>query len=300
MGPLAIIIVLELVLSTSILGLSSYPQTLNKAKHKISNVLGVEKSAQVDDNANSSSTPADNSSVETSSQTNDSTATPPPAESTNAPEPSSTSSPQEPSLTTPVPEPSNLPSVTNQNSEAPIDTPLFEQKINPSPTGESQGSTTNPQPGEKPPSNNRSENVTQTQAVLNPDDLITSSDNINIQSVTEAKKEDEQLNQISDPKEQTQTLITFATDKVRDMSSFSKSDDFSSTNFAASRFNEQIDKAINNLDKLPKQDQVKLRQQLVSFCSQADQVLRTVELSVPQKSEQDIQMARGQCQELQL
>lgn len=293
MGPLAIIVALELVVTATILGFSSHPQALNNTKHQISNVLGV-KIAQVDDSSDQTS--ADSN---TTSPTPDIT-TPASTDSTG-----STASEANPTSSSDQVNSSSSPAEqTNpESSSSPLETPrLFEQEINPSPTETNQNKPSGGQVEQPPPPSQTSQtgDVTQTQAVLNADDLINSPDNISDQSVQEAKKEDEKISQISDPKQQTLTLITFATDKVKDMSNFTKANDFSSTNFAAQRFNNQIDQAISNLEKLPSKDQVRVKQQLINFCNQADQVLRTVELAVPQESEQDIQMARGQCQELQL
>lgn len=281
MGPLAIIIAAELIFTTAIAGFSSHPKVLTQTKHQISNVLGVQRIAQVDDSpspspesSDASLAPADNSA------------------------PANPSPDQSPSNTQPTP------------TESPSDNPsLFNQEINPSPTRQDQNSTSgNPQgPPEAVPTSSPADNSSQTEvvlnptaAVLNPNDLINSPDNINNQSVDKAKKEDDQLTQTADPESQTKLLIGFATDKVKDMSNFTKSDDFTSTNFAASRFNDQVDKAINNLNKLPPKKQAQVKKQLTNFCDQADSVLRSVQLSVPEQSEQDLEMARGQCQELQL
>lgn len=292
MGPLIAVIALELVFTASIAGLSS---------HKISNVLGIHKIAQVNDSAaapdtSAPSAPADTSSTNTSSQPADNASSVPAGSETNGSESSTSPSSQEPTSTT----------QTSQDSSTPADTkPLFEQDLNPSPNPQGpEGTAANapaPSSAEISPAPNPVETiVTQTQAVLSADDLINSPENISSKSIDEAKKEDDTIDQTTNPVEQNKLLINFATDKVKDMSNFTKSDDFASTNFAASRFNDQIDKAIGNLENLPAKDQVKLKKQLVNFCSQADKVLRTIELSVPQESEQDIQIARGQCQELEL
>ncbi len=293
MGPLTIIVVVELMLSAGILGLSSYPQVLNSAKHQISNVLGVQQIAQVDD---TSTTPATDSSNNTPTTTSD---------QSNSGSPSTNQTGSDSSL-------------------SPTAVPLFDQEINPSPSseiietspaptaeasgthlsGEQANPSTSPKPsGELTPTltpTPSEESEVQTQAVLNPEELINSPDNINSESLAEAKKEDDQIEKTTDPQEQTKLLINFATDKVKDMSNFMKSDDFTSTNFAAIRFSDQIDKAISNLDKLPPKGQTATEKQLTNFCNQADQVLRTVELSVPEELEQDIQMTRGQCQKLNL
>ncbi len=255
MGSLVVIIALELVFAGGIVGFSS---------HKLPNVLGIHKIAQVDD----TSPPPDTSTQDTPSTTE------------NNP-------PDQPS--------------TGESSSPDSQTNLFEQDINPTATqkGQEANSLSNPE-SQGHPNNSVETNTSQTQVILSPDDLINSPENIDDKSISKAKKEDDQITQATNPLEQTNLLINFATDKVKDMNNFIKSDDFSSTNFAASRFNEQIHQAIGNLEKLSPKDQVKLKKQLVNFCNQADQILRTVQLSVPEESEQDLQIARGQCMELQL
>lgn len=297
MGPLVIIIALELVFTAGIIGSSSHPQALSETKHKISNVLGIQKIAQTEDNVPpDQAQPTDQSSTAVSASPEQSQA---PVSSSS---PSSESSP--PPEATPVPSesptatPEQAPSSTQVNPEqtpSPTEAPnLFEQA--------QESSSPNPQSsGEPSPSPNSVEtSASQTQAVLSPDDLINSPENIDNKSVEEVKKEDTQLEQTADPGQQTKLLIDFATDKIKDMNNFSKSDDFTSTNFAAQRFNEQMDKAISNVEKVSPKDQAKLKKQLVNFCDQADKVLRTVELSVPEEGEQDLEIARGQCQELNL
>jgi len=232
--PLAIILVLELVFTTFVIGRSSQP--------KISPVLGTHNLAQ--------------------------------AEESPIPTPEAES---------PAPEASPAPPAESSTAPAPAEqTP---ELVAASPT---------------PELNPIEASVNQTQAVLSPDDLINSSENINNQSITEAKKEDEQVAQTTDPVTQSQLLINFAADKVKDMSRFTKADDFASANFAAQRFNDQMDQAISNLDKVPPQQQGQLKAKLVNFCDQADLTLRTVQLSVPEQSEPDVEIARGQCGELSL
>lgn len=320
MGPLAIIVALELVITSGIIGFSSHPQALKQAKHKISNVLGIQKIAQVEDNSGSStpdtSQPANNPPPD-QAQPTDQSSTSAPAQPEQSQAPVSSSPPSSESSPTPTSSDQNLPSTPDQSQSSdqtnsgptsgqpsPSEMPnLFEQELNPSPTPEGQESSSpNPQSsGEPSPSPASVETgASQTQAVLSPDDLINSPENIDNKSVEEVKKEDTQLDQTTDPAQQTKLLVDFATDKIKDMNNFSKSDDFTSTNFAAQRFNEQMDKAISNLEKVPVKDQAKLKKQLVNFCDQADKVLRTVELSVPEEGEQDLEIARGQCQELNL
>lgn len=270
MGPLVIIIVIELVFTT---GIVVFP-------HKIANVLGTQKLAQVDDNV--APAPADTPATDTNSQPASDNSPPPPSAPADS--------------TSPESSPNSAPAPADQTSTTPT------ADSTPAPAAATPESPSNPQaPAEPNASPNPAETSSgQTQAVLSPDDLINSPENISNKSIDEAKKEEDKLSQTTNLAEQTGLLINFATDKVRDMSNFTKSDDFASTNFAAQRFNDQIDQAISNLDKLPPKQQASFRKQMVNFCDQADKVLRTVALSVPEESEQDLQIARGQCQELNL
>lgn len=278
MGPLVIIIALEIVFTTGILGLSS---------HKFSNVLGVRKIAQAEDNSPAPEPPQTPAPASTPSSPESSPASP---ESSPAPAPASsvpTASSPATSDQTPAATPNQSPSeqttqTTPEQIPSPSETPGLQENSSPVPQSSNETS------------------ASQTQAVLAPDELIKSPENINNTSLEEVKKEDTQLNQTTDPQQQNKLLVNFATDKVKDINNFAKADDFTSTNFAAQRFNEQMDKAISNLEKVPPKDQALVKKQLVNFCSQADQVLRTVGLSVPEEGEQDLEIARGQCQELSL
>lgn len=167
---------------------------------------------------------------------------------------------------------------------------------------------TNPQVGnESSQTNQETETVptpiesypNQTASVLDPNDLLNSVENINQQSIDEAKKEEDQISQTADPADQTKLLINFAADKVKDVNNSIKNDDFASTNFASQRFNEQIDQAVDNLQNLPPEKSRQLQKQLVNFCSQTDYVLKTAELSVPEEAEQDLEINRAKCLSLQ-
>lgn len=296
-----IIIALELVFTSAVAGFSSHPKAFNQTKKQMYNVLGIHKIAQVDESAtpppDSPTTPTDNST---------------PADIQPTPQPSGdipSSSPTD--ATSPIdssnPAPSDQSTTGDQPlvQESPIssDNPsLFDQQINPatstqeSPTPSDQIS---PGAANSATLTGDTSNISQTTAVLNPSDT-NSPDNLNNQSIDEVKKEDNQLAQTTDLTDQNKLLISFATDKVKNMTNFTKSDDFASTTFAAQRFNDQVDQAISNLSKLSPKEQSQAKVRLTNFCNQADSVIRSVQLSVPEGSEQDLEMARGQCQELQL
>lgn len=151
--------------------------------------------------------------------------------------------------------------------------------------------TTSLEPSTTPPETY----LNQTASVLNPGDLLNSPEAINQQSLDEAKKEDELIGKTGDPAEQTKLLISFAVDKVKDINNSIKNDDFASTNFASQRFDADIEKAVANLQNLPPNESKQLKKQLTNFCTQADFILRSAELSVPEEAQQDLEINRAKC-----
>lgn len=184
--------------------------------------------------------------------------------------------------TTPEPEQTN----PNSNSAQPTEAPANNQPPPTTPEAQGQSSLANP-PLET--------SVSQTESILNPTDLLNSPDAINSKSVEEIKSEATQLEQAKTPQEETKLLINFSVDKVKDITNFIKKDDFTSTNFASQRLNEDLNQAVTNLQNLPPKDKTQLQNQLRSFCQQADFVLRSSELSVPEQAEQDLEINRGIC-----
>lgn len=292
------VIIAQLLTIILIVNSSSSLPKLNQTKHHLSKVLGVhiaqtetpsdQPQTNPQSSPDSSPPPPSNSSTETSQPT--------PTEqtpTTEQPSPYSSPTPDNPSYFNDIVNPT-----TPSSAEQPNQSPTPAQP-NPSesttPTATPEQSSPTPQPSINP----QEVSPIQTAAVLNPQEVLNSLEALSPQAIDEAKKEEAQISQTTDPSDQTKLLINFTADKVKDISTSIKNDDFSSTNFASQRFNENIDRAYDNLQKLPPAQSLQLQRQLAGFCAQADFVLRSAELSVPEEVEQDLEINRAKCLSLQ-
>ena len=133
------------------------------------------------------------------------------------------------------------------------------------------------------------------QSVFSPEETLTSSENVNQDSINEAEKENEQLQKTLAPEQQSILLLGFAADKVGDIDKFLRTNDFASTNFATLRLTEEITKIQSVLQRVSVLKKQELSNQLKNLCSRADETLRSAEISVPEQSEQDIEITRGVC-----
>ncbi len=271
MPALPIIIVAQILTAILIVNSSLPLKNLSSKKAQISKVLGI-KIAQVDDQ--SVSNPTDNSADQTQ-PTPDNTQ-PPQTEITTQPS-ENTTSPTEQSIT-PY-------SFTADNPS------LFSDQLNPNGPAPTASDTISVEQ----PSLNQEASAGQTAAVLNPSDVLNSMEEISQQSQQEVAKEEQQINQTTDIADQTKLLINFSIDKIKDINDSIKSDDFATTNFASQRFNYNLDRAINNLQNLPVAQAKLLQKQLTNLCNQADFILKSAELSVPEEAEQDLEINRAKC-----
>lgn len=326
MPLLPILLVAQIIFSVVVVNLS--PTNLSPAKHQIKNVLGV-KIAQEDTTATDQSTAASESNPPPSEEK-------PPAVNPPAPETQQTSEPSTPPQTNPMGEPTSSSEIPTTNTSEQTQATHTSQELSSTPQPESSNtqsgqSTETPtevsqqlntlsqildvspaptteqiKPSEPPSSSPNLEipqlqqTISQNMAVLNPQELTSSPENINPQSNDEANKEEEKLNQITDPKKQIEQLIINSVDKVKDIHENLVKDDFSTANFASQRFNDQIDRALDSLQSLPKIQADQFKKQMTKFCNQADLVLRNAQLAVPEDLEQDLEINRGRCLETQL
>lgn len=299
---LSVILVAEIIFASIALNIN--PGNTNRRpllKQKQSNILGVQL-AQTDSADNTQSTPPSDSSV----NTNDSQ---PPTEQTSqnsqtAADNSSSNNPAAPTQSSSNPAYFNdIVNTANQPEDTSTPQPqISESQQNPSETPRevtivpsvSEGVSPEAEPSPTIPVSFPN----QTAAVLDQNDLLNTPENINTQSIDEAEKEEDTISQTTDPEDQTKLLINFAVDKVKDINNFIETDDFASTNFASQRLNAQIDKAMENLANLTPAKAKQLQKQLANFCSQADYILKTVELSVPEDAEQDIEINRAKCMDI--
>ncbi len=117
-------------------------------------------------------------------------------------------------------------------------------------------------------------------------------ENIDQKVEENAKKEDEQLRQATTPQEIAILSIDFAKDSIKQIETHLRSDDFSTTSFIAQRLIDQIDTARNQAQKT---EGGASSQRLKTFCVQADILLRSQQLVVPENNEQDFEIIRGKC-----
>ncbi len=133
------------------------------------------------------------------------------------------------------------------------------------------------------------------QSVFSPAENLTSSANVNQDSINEAEKENEQLQKTLAPEQQTTLLLGFAADKIGDIDKFLRANDFAGTNLATLRLTEEITKTQSVLQQVSVLKKQELSNQLKNLCSYADETLRSAEISVPEQFEQDIEITRGTC-----
>jgi len=296
------------------------------------NILGIKIAQAPDQPADAppaeTQPPTDNNSAPSStSSPADSTSTQPsqePAPTTNETQPQNSPTDQSTGTNTPAPSPEGQ----NQEPNAqPVDpfasnsTDQYQNQNVTSPTPESnQTNTQTPAPTpqdqstskESPtpsPENNADASPSpttidfspnQTTAVLEPDQLLSTPDSISEKTNTQVKQEEEKFSQAATPKEQTDLLVGFAKDKINEINTTSQNNDYASLNFSALRLNSQIQKIQELAKNLPPNENLSLNKQLQNFCRQSDFTLKSTQLTVPESSEQDIEITRGTCLSINL
>lgn len=261
---LPVILVFQLTLSIFLLSHPSINQQANQRK-----VLGITKLAQ-DTTSDTSNGPTQDTSSESPSPASDVTSNNqanPTDQSQNNPTP--TESPN-----------SSMPDVTNQifNSSSPSsENPLFP--------------SSNPQSANQPEANQHDSSG----IVLNPDETTSNPDNVNPATVKEAQEQDKNLDEANTPEVKADISIANALKEVKQIDRSVTQDNFADVNFVSQRFSNQIDETLNIIAQLPSDKAANLKQSLKSFCSQANLVLQSVQLSVPEESEPDLELDRAKC-----
>lgn len=129
--------------------------------------------------------------------------------------------------------------------------------------------------------------------VLNSNDIIGGpAETVDKKSVEMSQKQDEQIAKANTPAETATLSIDFAKDSVREVEHNIRSDDFSTASFVTQRLSDQVDTALEQSQKVGSKN---LSNQLKSFCKQADLLLRSQQLAVPEEGEQDFEIIRGKC-----
>lgn len=136
---------------------------------------------------------------------------------------------------------------------------------------------------------------TQVTALVDATQLLSSLEYIPEEVANKAKVEEEEISKASTGQDKTTLLLTYVQDKVNQINLTSDQNDFASANFAALRLTDQVQKLQDIISSLPPNQSLQLNKQLQNFCKRSDFSLKTNQLIVPEESEQDLEIARGQC-----
>ncbi len=248
--------------------------------------------------ANGTSTqPSPSPEASTTTQSPSPEATPPPTNATSSPSPTDpfaatsandypTTSPQPAPAESPSPAPEASgqpqPSQSPNNESSPVPTPTIE---NPSPTATP--TTENLNPVDYSP--------TQTTALVDTNQLLSSPDSISEEVTNKTKDEETKIENTKAPQEKATLILDLAKDKVTQISQNSDQNDFAGANFQATRLTDQLQKVQDIIKTLPTGQSLQLTRQLQNFCKRSDFSLKSNQLIVPEQSEQDVEIARGQC-----
>jgi hypothetical protein len=142
-------------------------------------------------------------------------------------------------------------------------------------------------------------NPANTAAVINPDSVINTTQNLTQDTIDQVSQEETSINNETDPIAQTQILLDLGTNNVEALNDSIKMSNWSSVNFTTQRLNDVIDRASDNSNKAGSLENLALRQQISDLCETSDPILRVYALTVPQDLEQDIEIGRGKCLKLQ-
>ncbi len=158
------------------------------------------------------------------------------------------------------------------NEENQVETPIIE------------GETANPVP----------ELSIEEQVSVGESESITNVDNIDPGIVDAISAENALIDQAATPEEKVAIIVDQGEQKVGEVGDLTANDDFSSATLVINRLADQIDEALGQIGSLPPEESAVLKQNLATFADKAETVLRTEQLVVPEKLEQDFEIARAQ------
>lgn len=285
---LPLIIAFQLLTAGLILNLSTNSASATEIRQMIKSVLGssiIAQDVQPTDTPQDQPPPSD-------TPPNDQT---PPSPASNQ-QPASNSQPTE----TPSPLATDIPLQDQVNYDQ--TNPQTSPEASPSETPlQSPSLPETPLPSELPStiseSSSQLEVANASEIAINSDDLISSPIEVDKETQHKANQEDQSLENETPEKQQT-LLINYASNKILDLAKTIKSDDYATTSFLTQRLNDQLDKAQNIIASNPTTANAG-RQSLKKFCSGADLILKTEQLAVPEELEQDIEITRGKCLNIQ-
>lgn len=293
MQVFAIILAMQIIIGGIILNTSSNSSPAKSVRHSIKQVLGSSLLAQ-DATPTDTPTPDQPTDTPTPDQTQP-TDTPIPTEQpTDTPAVADTPTPDQiqPTDTPTLPPTEDIsPTPTQeQNTPSPIDTiiPSIDQI---SPTSTSESDTIPTSDSSLPPQINA--------VIINPSDVLTNTDNINQSAINISNRQDEALALAVTPQEKTNLLISSAQNNVQEITTNLVSNDFTTTSFLTQRLVGELTQTQQVVQAAPAINQNQLQQEAKAFCQKVDFSLKTQQLQVPEELEQDIEIARGTCLNIQ-
>ncbi|HET9947201.1 MAG TPA: hypothetical protein VFQ63_04020 [Patescibacteria group bacterium] len=270
MQAVAGFILLQIFTLTLLLNFSSSTPLMQNTKHSPKHVLGL--SILADD-----TTPVDQP-----------TDTPAADIPTDTPVPDTSANTTSNNSVTPV----DTISPTGDNSSveptsvpAPTEAPISDT---PSPTSDTSGSD---QPTPLPTDVSGGNASSDTNPILNQDDVIATPESINPDIVSQAEAEDKKVDETTGP-QKTELLTHFSEGVVQSISDNLKAEDFSTTSYLVQRLLSNVNQTQTIISTT---GNFRDKQKLTSFCKQADLDLKAQQLQVPENLEQDIEIVRGDC-----
>lgn len=309
-----IVLAIQIFFAAIILNTSANSSPAKTIRHSLKQVLGISSFLVQDNTSDSTSdqptdtlTPDQNQPTDTpilTDQSQSPTDTPTPSQSdlqiispTEAP----TLSPDETSLvntsdnaTTPAPSGELTPSPTSTDNitETATSTTDATNTLIPTPENQDTGivdtSTTTTNLSSSPLNN----------AVVNSDTAISTPSDISTDSIQQAHQQDVEIHNASNPQQKTQTLLQAAKENVISVTDTIQQNNYSTEAFLTERITDEVSSAITNAQAQTTQQKSTLNE-VKLFCKQADLTLKTQQLLVPQDLEQDIEITRGLCNNIQ-
>lgn len=204
--------------------------------------------------------------------------------------------------TTLIPDLNSQPLPTDQPTGAPTPTPDTTPQPSPTdlsplptPTNSPVGSTESSSPTATPI---ELTNPSDTSAVINPDSVINSTDDISQETVNDVEDEEDTIEKTTDGLAQNQILVNITNNNVLGISKKIDGSDWSNVNFTLQRLNDTLTRASSN-GKLTDQQKTVVNARLATLCNVSDPILRASSLIVPEDLQQDVEINQAKCLEIQ-
>lgn len=291
--PILPLIFLELFFSLVIISSGSSFHDLKQAIHKVLPPVFAQDAGSSSDTSTDNTSPTPDSSALPTDTSQPTVLTPTEAQSSNSITPTDSIQPTDSS--TPGPTDQLQPTTPDENSPTPTGSSTGTDNTSESPTVSVEPSIIPDQSQDQPVV--MDENQKQAQAAS--DVVVTSQDVISgplehIDSGVEqmSTMQDQKLEQAKTPDQKATLSVDFAKQSIKELEQSLKNDDLATTTFVAQRISSQIDMATSNAQSSKSTTAL---QNLSAFCNQANLLLRTEQLAVPDEAAQDFEIAQGKC-----